>query len=55
VGADGFSNEVLKAIGPEALMGALAMLWDKEISPEAWDLAIIHPLKKDQRRGRPFE
>lgn len=46
VGADGFSNEVLKALGPEALFGALAKLWDEEISPEAWALAILHPLRK---------
>lgn len=46
IGADGFSNEVLKALGPEALFGALSKLWDEEISPEAWALAILHPLRK---------
>ena len=45
-GADGFSNEVLKALGPEALTGMLSMLWDREVSPDDWDLAILHPLKK---------
>jgi hypothetical protein len=46
VGADGYSNEVLKAIGPEALHGLLLRVWEEEVCPEPWILAIIHPLKK---------
>ncbi len=54
-GADGFSNEVLKALGPEALQGVLSMLWDKEISPSDWDLAILHPLKKVTKACHPSD
>jgi len=46
VGTDGFSNEVLKALGPEALIGVLSLLWDEEHCPADWQLAIIHPLPK---------
>lgn len=46
IGADGFSNEILKAMGPEAIFGVFTKLWNEEISPESWSLSIIHPLKK---------
>lgn len=46
IGADGFSNEVLKALGPEALHRTLSRVWEGELCPDAWTLAIIHPLKK---------
>jgi hypothetical protein len=46
IGADGLSNEALKALGPEVIFGAFSMLWEKEESPESWALAMIHPLKK---------
>jgi hypothetical protein len=46
VGADGYSNEVLKALGPEALHGVLSRLWDKGISADTFNLAVIHPLHK---------
>jgi hypothetical protein len=46
VGADGYSNEVLKALGPETLHGLLLQVWEREVCPEPWVLAIIHPLKK---------
>lgn len=46
IGADGFSNEVLKAMGPAALFGAMTQVWNSEICPSDWSLAIIHPLPK---------
>lgn len=46
IGADGYSNEVLKALGPEALHGMLSQLWEKGTSAETFKLAVIHPLHK---------
>ncbi len=46
VGADGYSNEVLKALGPEALHGVLSQLWVKGITADTFNLAVIHPLHK---------
>jgi len=45
-GVDGLSNEALKALGHETIFGLFSMLWEREVSPESWALAMIHPLKK---------
>jgi hypothetical protein len=50
-GADGFSNEALKALGPEALLGVLSWVWQSETCPNDWQLAIIHPLPKPGDRS----
>lgn len=45
-GPDGFSNEILKAVGTAALLPILGRLWDEEVHPDQWNLSTIVPLAK---------
>ena len=46
IGVDGYSNEILRALGSKVLTRIMNALWSSEEIPKAWGIAIIHPLPK---------